>query len=105
MARIEISKRAIDLGIIKAEDAYYETNCVDCGKKIKYSYFAFDSDGQPTGEYAHITASGLCSNTIDGCWEKQAEVETDNEGWLSANDVFGEIQASLDKAYKPKRKE
>ena len=73
--RIPITQRVIDLGIIKAEDAYYESSCVKCGKEIKYSYFAFDNNGQPTGEYAHITASGLCSNTIDGCWEKQTAEE------------------------------
>ncbi len=70
MAQLKITERAIKLGIVKAEDAYYLSNCIECGKEIKYSYFSFDENGQPTGKYAHITASGLCSNTIDGCWEK-----------------------------------
>ena len=48
----------------------YKRDCVECGKEIMYSPFSFDENGQPTGEFAHITRSGLCSNTIDGCWEK-----------------------------------
>ena len=47
----------------------YKSNCIKCNKEIEYSPFAFDGFGNPTGEYAHITNSGLCTNGIDGCWE------------------------------------
>ena len=39
-----------------------KTNCIDCGKEIKYSMFFVE-------DYPEITESGLCSNGINGCWE------------------------------------
>lgn len=48
-----------------------ERPCVKCGKIIKYSIFAFE----PNADHQDVTASGLCSNGIDGCWEER---ENDN---------------------------
>ncbi len=39
-----------------------KSNCKLCGKEIIYGLFA--------DEYSEVTQSGLCSNTIDGCYEK-----------------------------------
>ena len=39
-----------------------KSNCKLCGKEIIYGLFA--------DEYSEITRLGLCSNTIDGCYEK-----------------------------------
>ena len=39
-----------------------KSNCIKCNKEIVYGLFA--------DEYSEITQSGLCSNTIDGCYEK-----------------------------------
>tara|TARA_B100001939_G_scaffold52980_1_gene42225 strand:- start:1199 stop:1360 length:162 start_codon:yes stop_codon:yes gene_type:complete len=52
-----------------------EKDCNSCGKKIYYSPFSFDQYGNPTGEFKHVTESGLCSNGIDGCWEKTNNIE------------------------------
>ena len=92
-----------------------EKDCNSCGKTIYYSPFAFDQYGIPTGEYKHVTESGLCSNGIDGCWEKKTYkmersemsgyIEDDSTYVsLSASEVFSEVQAALDKAY-PKQEE
>lgn len=40
-----------------------KSNCLECGKEIVYGLFA--------DEYSEITQSGLCSNAIDKCYEKQ----------------------------------
>ena len=40
-----------------------KSNCLECGKEIVYGLFA--------DEYSEITQYGLCSNAIDGCYEKQ----------------------------------
>ena len=40
-----------------------KTFCISCGAEIIYGLFADD--------YPEITNSGLCSNTVDGCYEKQ----------------------------------
>lgn len=47
----------------KNKEGIMKSNCLKCNKEIVYGLFA--------DEYSEVTQSGLCSNTIDGCYEKQ----------------------------------